>query len=58
MATATMMKIRGGSVDKGYPVCEAASKLYSILSNVHMLCAHVTPIADATAGGYIAGAHR
>ena len=31
------MKIRGGSVDKGYPVCEAASKLYSILSNAHML---------------------
>ncbi len=31
-ATATMLKLRGGSVDKGYPVRTAASKLYSIVS--------------------------
>ena len=31
-ATATMLKLKGGSVDKGYPVRTAASKLYGIVS--------------------------
>jgi hypothetical protein len=32
-ATATMLKLRGGSVDQGYPVREAASKLFGVASN-------------------------
>jgi len=32
-ATATMLKLRGGSVDKGHPVRVAASQLYSIVNN-------------------------
>ena len=36
-ATATMLKLRGGSVDKGYPVRTAASKLYSIVSQPNNL---------------------
>ena len=36
-ATATMLKLRGGSVDKGYPVRTAASKLYGIVSNPNNL---------------------
>ena len=36
-ATATMLKLRGGSVDKGYPVRTSASKLYGIISNPNNL---------------------
>lgn len=36
-ATAAMMKLKGGSVDRGHPVREAAGKLYPIVSNPHQL---------------------
>ena len=36
-ATATMMKLRGGSVDRGHPLREAAGKLYDIVSNPYNL---------------------
>jgi hypothetical protein len=36
-ATATMLRLRGGSVDRGYPVRTAASKLYGIVGNPNNL---------------------
>ncbi|KAL3761540.1 hypothetical protein ACHAW5_003088 [Stephanodiscus triporus] len=36
-ASATMLRLRGGSVDKGHPVRTAASKLYDIISNPNNL---------------------
>lgn len=36
-AAATMLKLRGGSIDKGYPVRVAANKLYTLVSNPNNL---------------------
>ncbi|KAL7529933.1 hypothetical protein ACHAXR_003232, partial [Thalassiosira sp. AJA248-18] len=61
-ATATMLKLRGGSVDKGHPVRVAASKLYGIVSvpnnlrqcrNSGVNGSSLVPIGSAKQVGYI-----
>jgi len=61
-ATATMLKLRGGSVDQGHPVRVAATKLYDIVSmpnNLRQLRNHqqqpssLVPIGSTKQVGYI-----
>ncbi|KAL7500481.1 hypothetical protein ACHAWT_010450 [Skeletonema menzelii] len=61
-AAATMLKLRGGSIDKGYPVRMAAEKLYMLVSNPNKLrqvrlekACHTSlvPIGSANKAGFI-----
>ena len=64
-ASATLLKLRGGSVDKGHPVRMAASKLHGIVSNPNNLrqmrmqqqqqspAESLVPIGSAKQVGYI-----
>lgn len=61
-AAATMIKLRGGSIDKGYPVRMAAEKLYTLVSNPVKLqqvrlekaaSNSLVPIGSANKAGFI-----
>ncbi|KAL3822650.1 hypothetical protein ACHAXA_001803 [Cyclostephanos tholiformis] len=61
-AAATMFKLRGGSVDRGYPVRDAATKLYGIIRDPNNLSRlrmqqrpsdSLVPIGNAKQVGYI-----
>lgn len=64
-AAATMLKLRGGSIDKGHPVRMAADKLYTLVSNPNNLrqvrlekasssnTTSLVPIGSANKAGFI-----
>lgn len=61
-AAATMLKLRGGSIDKGYPVRMAAEKLHSLVSSPNKLqqvrvdkacTTSLVPIGSANKAGFI-----
>ena len=62
-AAATMLKLRGGSIDKGHPVRMAADKLYTLVSNPNNLrqvrlekasnSTSLVPIGSANKAGFI-----
>eukprot|EP00984_Skeletonema_dohrnii_P027609 scaffold17228_cov74-Skeletonema_dohrnii-CCMP3373.AAC.1 len=62
-AAATMLKLRGGSIDRGHPVRMAADKLYTLVSNPNNLrqlrlekassSTSLVPIGSANKAGFI-----